>query len=96
MIPSAKTLMNLGIDQENAKKLRKILENANTHDKVDAALKSANDFMGGHGVEPLTADTQVDRYYYNIVALYVNMGDTYNTTLLYDTDRETFNVCSWG
>jgi len=64
---------------------------------ADYALERANDFMQGCGVEALKAEgAHVDDYYYDTVALYVNMGDTYAMTLIYDTERETFHRMSWG
>ncbi len=49
------------------------------------------------GVEVITdEDAWVDRYHYNIVAAYVNVGDTYTATLLYDTQAGEFLVTSYG
>jgi hypothetical protein len=97
MVPSVKTLTEkLGLDTDKDNELRKLMLETSTHEEVDAALDFADEIMGGNGVESLEADTQVDRYYYNIVGLYVNMGDTYTTTLLYDTDNCTFHVTSRG
>ena len=63
----------------------------------DDVLARANEIMGGFGVESIEcANCQVDRFYYGIVLLYVNKGDTYSTTLLYDTDEENFSIGSWG
>ena len=39
---------------------------------------------------------QVDRYYFDIHLLYVNMGDTYVPTIIYDTLKELWYCCSWG
>lgn len=52
--------------------------------------------IGGHGIEAIEGDYQVDRYYYNIVALYVNTGDSYNPTVLYETENERFLVWTMG
>lgn len=64
--------------------------------KVDDILDMANDLLDGHGVEAIRGDYHVDNYYHDIVGLYVNMGDTYNLTLLYDTDRGKFYVTTMG
>jgi hypothetical protein len=63
---------------------------------VDRVLGEANDLLSGFGVEAVRGNYHVDNHYYEIVGLYVNMGDTYNATILYDTDRQKFYVTSWG
>jgi hypothetical protein len=64
--------------------------------EVDAALDLFNDEIDAHGVEAIRGDYHAGRYYYDIVALYVNTGDTYNPTLLYETDTGRFLLTSWG
>ncbi len=64
---------------------------------VDDALEVANKILKGHGIEAIRSGQYlVDHYFRDIVALYVNMGDTYETTLLYETDKDRFLVTSWG
>ena len=65
------------------------------HAAVDAALEAANKALGMHGVEAIQGKWH-DRYYQNIVGLHLNSGDSYNTTLLYDTIAETFEITSMG
>jgi len=64
--------------------------------KVDDILDMANDLLDGHGIEAIRGDYHVNNYYYDIVGLYVNMGDPYIPTLLYDTDRGKFYVGGYG
>jgi hypothetical protein len=83
--------------RQDALLLAKMMDRATTHRGVDDALDAANAVLGGHGVEALPCEyCFVDRYYQNIIALYVNMGDTYDTTIYYDTNLEIFRVGSWG
>jgi len=64
---------------------------------TDDVLERANEILRGGGVEPIDCEyCQVDNYYFGIVLLYVNMGDTYTTTLLYDTANQKFLIGSWG
>lgn len=65
------------------------------HAAVDAALDAANKALGMHGVEAIQGKWH-DRYYQDIVALYLNSGHTYNTTIVYDTVKEKFSIESWG
>jgi len=63
----------------------------------DTALNFANKVMNGYGVEAVRDENiWVDNYWHNTGLLYVNMGDTYKTTLCYDTDKGTFFIGSWG
>lgn len=70
---------------------------AHREQSAELVLQVANDVMGGNGVEPVVAEGRwVDVYYQNIVALYVNLGDTYDDTLLYSTSRARWRWESWG
>lgn len=97
-LPGTDTIREaLGLDQEKAEQVRDVLMRESTG-QVDAeqAMEEINDILGLFGVVALTGDYHVDRYYFNIVALYLNTGDTYNTTVLYETETETFHLVSWG
>jgi hypothetical protein len=95
--PSTKTIGDfLNLDSAQAHRLKQAISDAHDHESVDAALDLANELMGAHGVEAIRGDYHVDRYYFDTVALYVNTGDSYTGTLLYETDRDRFLVTSWG
>ena len=61
----------------------------------DVALDKINYFLKGYGVETIK-DNGWDRYYMDICLLYVNMGDTYIPTVIYDTRKDSWYVCSLG
>ena len=64
---------------------------------ADEVIERFNLWLDGHGVEPLSDErAYVSSYYMDIIALYVNEGDTYSQTLLYDTEFHTFYLTSWG
>ena len=86
------------LSPSEAKKLLYKFINAKTYENVDEALKIANDIIKGYGVEAINNENgyQVNRYYQNIIGLYINKGDTYDTTILYDTEKEVFMILSWG
>lgn len=67
-----------------------------SHEEVDDHLEYANKTLGGYGVESLATSKYWDPYYGEIAALYVNMGDTYNKTVLYDCEKKVFLETSWG
>lgn len=71
------------------------MKDAMSHKEVDTALDLANTLLNGHGVEPIK-DDEWETYYLDIGLLYVNMGDPYDTTILYDTRKERFSIGCWG
>ena len=81
-----------------AKEIRAAMERAEYQSgrRVDDAMETINKVLGGYGVEAIEADKYIDSYYRHAAALFVNMGDTYDTTVLFDTDRGTFRIVSYG
>jgi hypothetical protein len=64
---------------------------------VDELLADANKALGGYGVEAIRQEgAHVSRYYQDIIGLYVNLGETYKPTLIYDTAENRFAVGGWG
>ena len=59
---------------------------------IDRLLLALNEILEGHGVEPIWGNDSVTWP----IAEYVNMGDTYNTTILYDRDHGTIQVTCLG
>ena len=72
-----------------------IAECIHTHEDIDNTLYKANKILNGYGVESINHNMW-DNYYCDIGLLYVNMGDTYTTTLVYDTYEQEFYITSWG
>jgi hypothetical protein len=68
--------------------------NYNAH-YIDAVLDKCSDLIGGYGVEAING-RYCDGFYQTVQLLYVNMGDTYDTTLCFDTEREKLFVGCWG
>lgn len=71
------------------------MRHASTPEAVDGALDYANQKLGADGVESIRDDGW-DRFYCDIGLLYVNRGDPYEDTLMYDTRTERFDVGGWG
>lgn len=68
----------------------------NFPNEIDLIMEMFNELLDGFGVEAIRDENECDRYYGDIVGLYVNMGDTYNTTVVYDTINDRFITTSWG
>ena len=62
---------------------------------IENAMEQANDVIDGFGVEAIKGDGP-GGYWQDTVLLYVNLGDTYDTTLCYDTNKKRFFVGDWG
>jgi len=89
--PSVKTLVDrLRITAAQAKELRKLMADA----KVSRVLEAADKVMGGYGVEYIASSEDTMRSRDGLE--YVNMGDTYTTTLVYDHDGNRYKVVTWG
>lgn len=82
--------------RESARIARMIAGVRGDADRADKVLEEVDRLVGGHGIEAIRDEEVHDNYYGDVVALYVNMGDTYDTTLVYDTDTQEFQVTSWG
>lgn len=63
--------------------------------QVDEVLEQVNKLMKAHGVEAIRGEW-VSFYFQDIVLLYVNTGDTYSSTVMYDTERDRFFIGSYG
>jgi hypothetical protein len=88
--------LDYGKAEELSDKLKEAL-GSEDDDAIDKALEFANEALGGHGVEAIQGDgTHIDNYWRDTVLVYVNLGDTYDTTILYDTENEEFSIGSWG
>lgn len=57
---------------------------------VEVKLLAFNELLHGHGVEVLKNDEG------HAVVEYVNMGDTYDNTVVFNADTGRFTVESWG
>ena len=69
----------------------------NIPNQIEIMLNMYNEVLNGFGVEAIQIEGEyVNSYYRNIVADYVNMGDTYALTILYDVKQDKFMVTTVG
>lgn len=69
----------------------------NPPSKAELKMEALNELLCGCGVEAIEhRDIRVSHYHGNTVAIYVNFGDTYIPTVLYDTRCGVFRITSWG
>jgi hypothetical protein len=85
------------IDLEAAKKVVTLMRRPASRSDAYRILGEIDKLIKGHGVESLDdSDFYVDSYWRGAIAAYVNMGDTYTTTVLFDTLGQRFHLTSWG
>ena len=104
--PSIKTLETATMDKSKAKELRELLKGErktrdyksvqqlesqcfNSPDHVYRLMTACNEIMEGFGLEVVSKDG-------NAVYEYVNLGDTYTTTLIRHIPSGRYIVGSWG
>ncbi len=87
-------------EQKESDTIEKMVKMANKHnlknEEVSNLMDIFNEKLGGYGVEVLRSSDFRKSYWGDIIALYVNMGETYETTILYDINNEEFIKTSWG
>jgi len=86
---------SLDAPKESAR-IARILNGAHGSRGVTNALEEVDKIIGGHGIEAIRGESYRGGYYGDIVGLYVNMGDTYNATVVYDTETGEFELTTWG
>ena len=60
-------------------------------------MNAINELLEGHGIESIKLEgAYVNRYWGACVATYVNMGDTYTTTIVFNTVNQSYELTSWG
>lgn len=86
--PSVKTALDfLDLGHEDATVLVAILKRAlGSSQRVEAAMKASNELVSGHGVEVFRGKSG------DVVALYVNVGDPYAGTVIYNVVTEAFAI----
>lgn len=70
----------------------------NPPDTIYEKLTVVNELMEGHGIESIRVDEKLyyDSYYGNSIASYINLGDTYTLTIIYNHIELEWEVISWG
>jgi hypothetical protein len=84
------------VEPKNAQRLAKALSRAYSDKDVSKALQLANEVLDGFGVEAIEGIDTWSNYYGEAVATYVNTGDTYNPTIIYDIGEGKFHLTDYG
>lgn len=60
---------------------------------AERAMREADEILGGFGVEAVFEEGE---YGGDPAMTYINTGDTYNATIVYDVDEDELYVSTWG
>ena len=92
-----KGFKDFGLDDKEMKTILSIIKSAKNDRAVDAALVKIDKMIDGtFGTESIRGSAFFDRFWQDTIAIYLNTGDTYNTTLLYNVVSETWMITSMG
>lgn len=72
------------------------IEEAAQRNDAEAALNLFDTAIDGFGIEALSDGGWHGSYWQETAALYVNRGDTYDKTLLYDVEEGRLRCMAWG
>lgn len=65
--------------------------------RKEIKMEALNELLQCFGVEAISVEGEfIDSYHRDIVATYLNTGDTYSPTILYDNRNSVFKLTSWG
>jgi hypothetical protein len=93
LVEIEKMLKHYRLPQDRAQELSDAIDFAKSHEEIDAALDLANEVLDASGIEAIREEgAHVDRYYMDITGLYVNVGDPYIPTVIYDTENSEFLI----
>jgi len=69
----------------------------NPPDVINEQLEAINEVIDGFGIESSTIEGYFKSHYWqDAVCLYVNQGESYALTVLYDIVNEKWELTSWG
>jgi hypothetical protein len=63
---------------------------------VEERMNAINKCLEGYGVESINCNVYYHHYWGNCCALYVNMGDTYTPTVIYNAITGKYAAMCWG
>ncbi len=85
------------LEYSDARRLLDLIDKVNSDRDVEHVMEIANEILGGYGVEGLSDErAHRDSFWQDAIASYVNLGDPYVTTIIYDTENSTFLIGTWG
>jgi hypothetical protein len=80
---------------ESVERLRK--QCLNPPDELNERLEAINELIDGFGIESSSIEGYWhSQYWQNTVCLYINTGDSYALTFIYNVVDDCFEITTWG
>lgn len=90
-----KGIIKGNIDPEGFKSVQSwVAQCYNKPSKLELKLEAINEVLEGFGIEYIESSN--DDFNDSQGLSYVNLGDTYVNTVIFDHSDNTWNYCSWG
>ena len=85
------------IPDQDVEIILRLIKRPLSHNKADAVMQKVDKLMNGFGLEAIRKEGEhIDSYYFDIIGTYVNTGDTYDLTVVHNSDTGKFEIISWG
>ena len=69
----------------------------NPPDRITEQMEVLNELIDGFGIESIRIeDYWYNNYWQDVIGVYVNLGDTYILTIIYNVIDEQFEFTCWG
>jgi hypothetical protein len=64
---------------------------------MEAKMMALDEILEGYGTEVIRSSNKfINHYYQDIIATYINMGESYATTIILMHENHQFIISSWG
>ena len=85
------------VDPTKVPKVQQWLEECyNLPNRIELMMAAIDGLMDAFGVEAISNQEGLNDPRLDPLALYVNTGDTYNATVLFDYEKRAFQLMTWG
>lgn len=91
-------VINGSIDLDQFKSVNHMRKQCyNPPNELDEKMEALNELIDGHGIESSRMEGYYKNHYWSdCICLYVNQGESYAITIIYDVVNDRFEFTSWG
>jgi hypothetical protein len=91
-------VINGSIDLDQFKSVNHMRKQCyNPPNELDEKMEALNELIDGHGIESSRMEGYYKNHYWSVcICIYVNQGESYAITIIYDVVNDRFEFTSWG